>query len=131
MGRDILYILAAVIMFMTAVIIYVTTASFIEDSKKDILIMRLVGIKRKTIFSMFIVQSAFIAIVSMGISFLLSIGILSLINQFTTANLGILIDAMKRYPGEGLVLLSVFIIVIISAVISIIPAYKRDPLEVK
>ena len=131
MGRDILYILAAVIMFMTAVIIYVTTASFIEDSKKDILIMRLVGIKRKTIFSMFIVQSAFIAIVSMGISFLLSIGILSLINQFTTANLGILIDAMKRYPGEGLLLLSVFIIVIISAVISITPAYKRDPLEVK
>lgn len=131
MGRDILYILAAIIIFMTAVIIYVTTASFIEDSKKDILIMRLVGIKRKTIFSLFLIQTAFISLVSMAVSFIISIGVLFAINRFTAQTFGIVIDPARHYPGEIALLLAVFIIVIISAVISIIPAYRHDPLEVK
>ncbi len=131
MGRDILYVLAAIIVFMTAVVIYVTTASFIEDSKKDILVMRLVGIKRKTILSLFVLQTAFISALSIAVSFLISRAALFVINQFTVQSLGIVIDGAKLYPGEFGILLSVFVIIIISALISIIPAYRHDPLEVK
>ncbi len=131
MGRDILYLLTIIIVFMAAIVIYVTTTSYVEDSKKDILVMRLVGIKRKTILSLFILQTAFISALSMVISFLISCASLFLINRFTAQSFGLVIDGVKHYPGELLILLSVFVIIIISAIISIIPAYRHDPLEVK
>jgi putative ABC transport system permease protein len=131
MGRDILYVLAAIIVFIAAVVIYVTMTSFVEDSKKDILVMRLVGIKRKTILSLFVLQTAFIAAFSIAISFIISCVALFVINRFTAQSFGIVIDGAKHYPGELMILLSVFIIIIISALISIIPAYRHDPLEGK
>lgn len=131
LGRDVLFILAGIIVFMAAVVIYVTTASFVEDSKKDILIMRLLGIKRKTIFSLFVVQTVIISVVSIAISFIISYIGLHLINTFTADRMGILIDPSKHYPGEFLLVLGVFAIIVISAIISIIPVYKHDPLEVE
>jgi len=131
LGRDILYILAVIIMFMAAIVIYVTTTSFVEDSKKDILVMRLVGIKRKTILSLFVLQTVFISTVSIVVSFLLSCAALFAINQFTSQSFGIVIDSTKHYPAELIILFSVFIIIIISALISIIPVYRHDPLEEK
>ncbi len=131
MGRDILFVLAAIIVFMTAVVIYVTTASFVEDSKKDLQVMRLVGIKRKTIFSIFVLQAAFISAVSIALSFIISSVVLIGISMLTSQNLGIVIDPTKRYPGEFVLVFAIFLIVLGSAIISIIPVYKHDPLEVK
>ncbi|MBS4024018.1 MAG: FtsX-like permease family protein [Dethiobacter sp.] len=131
MGRDILYVLAAIIVFMSAVVIYVTTASFVEDSKKDILVMRLVGIKRKTILSLFVLQTLFISAFSIVISFIISCVALFVINRFTAQSFGLVIDGAKHYPGEFLILLAVFLIIVVSALISIIPAYRHDPLEEK
>ncbi len=130
MGRDILFVLTAIIVFMAAVVIYVTTASFVEDSKKDLQVMRLVGIKRKTIFSIFVIQAAFISAISISLSFIISCIVLLGINILTAQNLGIVIDPAKHYPGEFVLLIAVFLIVLVSAVISIIPVYKNDPLEV-
>jgi len=130
-GRDILYVLAAIIVFMAAIVIYVTTTSFVEDSKKDILVMRLVGIKRKTILSLFVVQMSLISIVSIVVSFMFSTVVLFSINRYTSQSFGIVIDGAKHYPGELVILLAVFVIIIVSALLSIIPAYKHDPLDVK
>ncbi len=129
LGRDILYALAAIIMFMAAIVIYVTTASFVEDSKKDLLIMRLVGIKRKTIVPLFVLQTVFLAAVSMAVSFFLSFLALLLINRFTAANFGLVIDGAKRYPAEMLILLVIFVIIVVSSLVSIFPVYRHDPLE--
>ncbi len=129
LGRDILYALAAVIMFMAAMVIYVTTAFFVEDSKKDILVMRLVGLKRKTIISLFVPQTVSLAAVSMAISFFLSYLALLLINRFTAVNFGLVVDSAQRYPGEALILLVVFVIIVVSALLSIAPVYRHDPLE--
>ena len=36
MGRDILYLLTIIIVFMAAIVIYVTTTSYVEDSKRHL-----------------------------------------------------------------------------------------------
>lgn len=131
LGRDILYVLAVIIMFLTSIIIYVTTTSFAEDSRKDIMVLRLVGIRRKTIFHLFILQMVVIAVISLAASFMISCAALWSINRLTAHNFGIVIDSAKHYPGEPLILLAVFLIIFISAVMSIIPIYKNDPLERK
>jgi putative ABC transport system permease protein len=129
LGRDILYIMAVFMILMAVIIIYVTTMAAVADSKQDIILMRLIGISRKTISFILVIQTLIVSVVSAVLAYGANFLLLYLINGFSSGNFGIVIDPLKHYPGEGGIILLILVLNILATTISLIPLYRQDPLE--
>lgn len=125
--KQIVYILCFIIFVMSILIIYIITLLNIYDTRKDIQLMRLLGISRKKIITIFIIQNMFITLISIILSAIFSRILLICINGFTSS-MGIVLNVFKIYNIEFLVLLTILIICLVPIIVANIKLFKKDPI---
>lgn len=123
--KNIVYILCAVIGIMSFVIIYMINLMMMQDVKKDVLLMRLLGLQRKNISTIIFIQNIIVSVIGVIIAFLLTRLSLILINSIT-ASVGIVMNYSKIYWQEYLIMIAVIIISLIPTFISLIKMFERS-----
>jgi putative ABC transport system permease protein len=125
--KQIVFVLCFIIFVMSILIIYIITLLNIYDTRKDIHLMRVLGISQKKITTIFIIQNMIVTIISIVISAIFSRVVLVLINGFTSS-MGIVLDVLRIYKIEGLMLFIVLIICLLPTIIVNIKLFKKDPI---
>ena len=123
--KNIVYILCAVIGVMSFVIIYMITLMMMQDVKKDVLLMRLLGMQRKNISGIILIQNVIASIIGVIIAFILTRVALLLVNNIT-ASVGIIMNYAKIYNEEYLIMISVIIISLIPSLLSLSKMFERS-----
>ena len=123
--KNIVYVLCAVIGIMSFVIIYMINLVVMQDVKKDVLLMRLLGLQRKNISKIILLQNGVISILGVFVAFLLTRISLILVNNIT-ASMGIVMNYTKIYVQEYLIMIVVIIISLIPALISLWRMFERS-----
>ena len=123
--KNIVYVLCAVIGIMSFVIIYMINLMVMQDVKKDVLLMRLLGLQRKNISKIILLQNGVISILGVFVAFLLTRISLILVNNIT-ASMGIVMNHTKIYVQEYLIMIVVIIISLIPALISLWRMFERS-----
>lgn len=123
--KNIVYVLCAVIGVMSFVIIYMINLMVMQDVKKDVLLMRLLGLQRKNISKIILFQNGVISILGVFVAFLLTRISLILVNNITTS-MGIVMNYTKVYVQEYLIMIVVIIISLIPAFISLWKMFERS-----
>lgn len=128
LSKQIIYALCVIIGIMALLIIYIMALLNMHDSKKDIKLMRLIGISKGKINSILVIQNAVITITAMVVSVILCRALLMGVNSFTSS-MGIVVNAFKFYVGEIYILLAVLIFSFIPIFIANMKSFKNDPLH--
>ena len=123
--KNIVYILCAVIGVMSFVIIYMITLMMMQDVKKDVLLMRLLGLQRKNISGIIFIQNIIVSIIGVIVAFLFTRVSLMLINNIT-ASVGIVMNYSKIYVEEYIIMIAVIVISLIPTFISLIKMFERS-----
>lgn len=123
--KNIVYVLCAVIGAMSFVIIYMINLMVMQDVKKDVLLMRLLGLQRKNISKIILLQNGVISILGVFVAFLLTRISLILVNNIT-ASMGIVMNYTKIYVQEYLIMIVVIIISLIPTLISLWKMFERS-----
>ena len=123
--KNIVYVLCAVIGVMSFVIIYMITLMMMQDVKKDVLLMRLLGMQRKNIMGIIFFQNTIVSIIGVVIAFILTRISLLLVNNIT-ASIGIVMNYSKIYAEEYLIMIAVVIISLIPTFISLKKMFERS-----
>ncbi|MBR4110152.1 MAG: ABC transporter permease [Clostridia bacterium] len=123
--KNIVYILCAVIGVMSFVIIYMINLMMMQDVKKDVLLMRLLGLQRKNITGIILIQNIIVSIVGVVIAFIFTRFSLMLVNNITAA-VGIVMNYSKVYMGEYLIMGIVVIVSLIPTLISLAKMFERS-----
>lgn len=121
----IVYVLCVVIAIMSFVIIYMINLMIMQDLRKDIVLMRLLGIKRKVITEIVLIQNAIISFAAMIFSFAFTRIALMFANKVTT-KMGVVMNYKKVYCGEYIILGTVFVISMIPTIIGLIKAFRKE-----
>ncbi len=114
----IVYALCAVILVMNIFVISVITLLNMYDAKKEIALMRLIGIGMSRIQQLYMVQNAFAGLVSTGLALLASRLGLKLISG-TVSGMGIVLNTWQVYTPELLIMAVVFVISVLPTVICV------------
>ena len=128
LSAKIVYILCIIILVMNIFIISVITLLNMYDSKKEISLMRLIGIGMNKINLLYIIQNGIIGLVSTLLSLLCSRLCLVLMGEFV-ANMGIVLDSSRIYPFEILIMAVVFVISILPTVVCTLSMSRKDGLS--
>lgn len=123
--KNIVYILCAVISIMSFVIICMITLMMMQDMKKDVLLMRLLGIQRKHISGIIFIQNILISIVGVAAAFGLTRLSLMLVNNITSS-VGIIINHTKIYTQEYFIMLVVIVVSLIPSIFSLFKMFERS-----
>ena len=123
--KNIVYILCAVIGIMSFVIIYMITLMMMQDVKKDVLLMRLLGLQRKNITGIIFIQNILVSVVGVIIGFIFTRLSLIFINNIT-ASMGIVMNYAKVYIGEYVIMGAVIVISLIPTFISLLKMFERS-----
>ncbi len=125
MSTQIVYILCIIILIMNIFIISVITLLNMYDSKKEIALMRLIGIGMNKINLVYIIQNAIIGFISTILAFVCSRLCLMMIGGYA-ATLGIVLDVSKIYPLEIAIMAVVFVISVLPTVVCTLNMSKKD-----
>lgn len=125
MTTDIVYILCLIILVMNIFIISVITLLNMYDSKKEISLMRLIGISMNKVNMLYIIQNAIIGFVSTILALLCSRLCILMIGGYV-ASMGIVLDFAKIYPFEFVIMAIVFIISILPTVFCTLKMSRQD-----
>ena len=125
MTTDIVYILCLIILVMNIFIISVITLLNMYDSKKEISLMRLIGISMNKVNMIYIIQNAIIGLVSTILALLCSRLCILMIGGYV-ASMGIVLDFAKIYPFEFVIMAIVFIISILPTVFCTLKMSRQD-----
>ena len=125
MTTDIVYILCIIILVMNIFIISVITLLNMYDSKKEISLMRLIGISMNKVNMLYIIQNAIIGFVSTILALLCSRLCILMIGGYV-ASMGIVLDFAKIYPFEFVIMAIVFIISILPTVFCTLKMSRQD-----
>jgi len=128
LSKQIVYILCFVIGIMAFMIIYIIALLNMHDSKKDIKLMRLLGISKGKINGILIIQNLTVTFISIILSVFLCRILLLAVNEFTSS-MGIVINYMKIYSTEYLIILAVVVLSLIPSFIANIKSFKEDPIK--
>lgn len=109
MTKNIVYILCAVILVMNIFVISMIALLNAYDSKKEIQLMRLIGISMKRINLLYILQNAITNAAALLLSLIAAHACLAGIRSYV-ASMGIVLDAMKVYPLEWGIAALVFVV---------------------
>jgi len=118
LSRNIVYVLCAIILVMNLFIIYVITMVNMYDIKKDIILLRLIGVAKARIEAIVYIQSLVISVVSVIIGFLIS-RVLMLIIGGITQNMGIVLNTSKFYNFELLIITLIIVMIFLPIIISV------------
>lgn len=125
MSTQIVYILCVIILVMNIFIISVITLLNMYDSKKEIALMRLIGIGMNKINLVYIIQNGIIGLISTLLAFAASRLCLVLMGEYVSS-MGIVLDCAKIYPLELVIMAVVFVISVIPTVICTVSMSKKD-----
>ena len=95
------------------------------DSKKEISLMRLIGIGMKKINLLYIFQNGIIGLMSTAIAFLASRLFLTLIKNYV-ASMGIVLDVWKTYPFEWAIMAIIFVISVLPTIVCTVSMARKD-----
>ncbi|MBO5095536.1 MAG: ABC transporter permease [Bacilli bacterium] len=123
--KNIVYILCAVIGVMSFVIIYMITLMMMQDVKKDVLLMRLLGLQRKNISGIIFIQNIIVSVIGVIVAFIFTRLALLLTNNLT-ASVGIVMNYSKIYIEEYLIMIAVIIISLIPTFVSLLKIFERS-----
>ena len=127
-STKIVYILCAVILVMNLLVISVITLLNLLDSRKEIALMRMIGISMRRVGLLYLIQNSILGLVSTLLSLLLAHLSLGLMNGYT-ASMGIVLASRRVYGAELLIALAVFIISVLPTAVSIASMSRRDVIE--
>lgn len=125
MSTQIVYILCVIILIMNIFIISVITLLNMYDSKKEISLMRLIGIGMNKINLVYIIQNGIIGLISTLLAFGCSRLCLMLMGEYV-ASMGIVLDTAKIYPMELVIMAVVFVISVLPTVVCTVNMSKKD-----
>lgn len=128
MSSKIVYILCIIILIMNIFIISVITLLNMYDSKKEIALMRLIGIGMGKINLLYILQNALIGLISTILAFASSRLCLMLMGEYV-ASMGIVLNSAKIYPFELTIMALIFVISVIPTVICTLNMSRKDGLS--
>lgn len=128
MSSKIVYILCIIILIMNIFIISVITLLNMYDSKKEISLMRLIGIGMSKINLLYILQNGIIGLISTILAFAASRLCLILMGEFV-ASMGIVLNSARIYPLELAIMALIFIISVIPTVICTVNMSRKDGLS--
>jgi len=128
LSSKIVYLLCIIILVMNIFIISVITLLNMYDSKKEISLMRLIGIGMNKISLLYIIQNSIIGVVATTLSFIASRLFLSLIGEFV-ASMGIVLNTSTIYPAELLIMAVVFVISVLPTVVCTVNMSRKDGLS--
>lgn len=125
MSSQIVYILCIIILIMNIFIISVITLLNMYDSRKEIALMRLIGIGMNKINLLYIIQNGIIGLISTLLAFGASRLCLSLMGGYV-ASMGIVLDVSRVYSAELLIMAVVFVISVLPTVICTLNMSRKD-----
>lgn len=125
LSSKIVYILCIIILVMNIFIISVITLLNMYDSKKEIALMRLIGIGMSKINLLYIIQNGIIGLISVLLAFAASRLCLALMGEFV-ASMGIVLNVARIYPMEGVIMAVVFVISVLPTVICTLQMSRKD-----
>ncbi len=128
MNSKIVYILCIIILIMNIFIISVITLLNMYDSKKEISLMRLIGIGMGKINLLYIFQNGIIGLISTLLAFACSRICLILMGEYV-ASMGIVLNSARIYPFELIIMAVIFIISVIPTVICTLNMSRKDGLS--
>ena len=128
MSSKIVYILCVIILIMNIFIISVITLLNMYDSKKEISLMRLIGIGMSKINLLYILQNGIIGLISTILAFATSRLCLILMGEFV-ASMGIVLNSARVYPLELAIMALIFTISVIPTVVCTINMSRKDGLS--
>ena len=128
MSSKIVYILCVIILIMNIFIISVITLLNMYDSKKEISLMRLIGIGMSKINLLYILQNGIIGLISTVLAFATSRLCLILMGEFV-ASMGIVLNSSKIYPLELAIMALIFTISVIPTVVCTLNMSRKDGLS--
>ncbi len=128
MSSKIVYILCIIILIMNIFIISVITLLNMYDSKKEISLMRLIGIGMSKINMLYILQNGIIGLISTVLAFATSRLCLILMGEFV-ASMGIILNSSKIYPLELAIMALIFTISVIPTVVCTLNMSRKDGLS--
>ncbi len=128
MSSKIVYILCIIILIMNIFIISVITLLNMYDSKKEISLMRLIGIGMGKINLLYIFQNGIIGLISTLLAFACSRLCLILMGEYA-ASMGIVLNSTRIYPFELIIMAVIFIISVIPTVICTLNMSRKDGLS--
>ena len=126
-STKIVYILCAIILVMNVLVITVITLLNLFDSKKEIALMRMIGISMRKIGILYLIQNGILGLVSTILALLAAHCSLSLMNGFV-ASMGVVLSSTRVYPLEIAVALGVFVISVLPTLLCIMNMAKKDVL---
>ena len=121
----IVYLLCIVILLMNILVITVITLLNMFDSRKEIALMRLIGISMQKIAGVYLIQNGLIGIISVMLSMLLSHLFIQLIGGLV-ASMGIVLGVWTIYPLEFAIAALVFILSVLPTMICILNMSRKD-----
>ena len=125
MTTDIVYILCLIILIMNIFIISVITLLSMYDSKKEISLMRLIGISMTKVNLLYIIQNSIIGLISTLLALGCSRLCILLMGEYV-ASMGIVLDVGKVYPFEWIIMFVVFIISVLPTIICTVKMSIQD-----
>ncbi len=125
MTADIVYILCIIILIMNIFIISVITLLNMYDSKKEIALMRLIGIGMDKINLLYILQNSIIGLVSTVLALATSRLCIILMGEYV-ASMGIVLDWAKIYSFEWVIMAVVFVISVLPTVVCTLNMSRKD-----
>ena len=128
MSSKIVYILCVIILIMNIFIISVITLLNMYDSKKEISLMRLIGIGMSKINLLYILQNGIIGLISTILAFATSRLCLILMGEFV-ASMGIVLNSARVYPLELAIMALIFTISVIPTVVCTLNMSRKDGLS--
>ena len=125
MSSQIVYAMCIIILIMNVFIISVITLLNMYDSKKEISLMRLIGIGMSKINLLYIIQNGIIGIISTALAFGVSRLCLILMSEYV-ASMGIVLNWAQIYPFEAFIMVVVFVISVLPTVICTLNMSRKD-----
>ena len=125
LSSKIVYILCIIIVVMNVFIISVITLLNTYDSKKEISLMRLIGISMKKINLLYVIQNGIVGIASTVLALISSRLCLALMSEFV-ASMGIVLNCTKIYPMEWAIMAVIFVISVLPTVVCTLIMSGKD-----
>ena len=128
MTRNIVYILCAVILVMNIFVISMIALLNAYDARKEIMLMRLIGVSMGRINLLYLMQNAIVNAAALLLALLAAHAGLAGIRSFVSG-MGIALDAAKVYPLEWGILALVFVVSILPTSILTARMSRRDGID--
>lgn len=125
-NSEIIYLLCAIILAMNIVIISVITLLNMYDSKKEIALMRLIGVGMNKINLLYIIQNGIVGLISTALAFGVSRLCLLIMSNIVMEREGIVLRIGKVYGLEIAIMAVVFIISVLPTVICTLGMSRKD-----